>query len=639
MSIQLKNASKPKAFFLLHGEKIGVGLIALLAGWLVYASTGQESEDRQPSELSSLVQQTTNRMNGFTWEEALEADPPPPLAEDFQAAADETILADQYAVSRQGWNPSPVPPIVLRRDPVLLPPVALEGHGYTLLVPFYSDANAKRLALEQRAEEERLERDRAARSRLADDESGRRGRNADDDLESGRNARRRQGRSNRRQQGASLNGDELIEIRSCAVVLAKVPVMDQLKVYRDTFENALGYQPAKDIPDYLGFFVERAEVRSDGELKWEPARLRNGQGGKSLRAVTEDTIVASVADWVEEAEPLLDDRYFHPVLTFPLPGLVDRNWGPEVVHSGLPLASDSDSSEDDAEDPDALSPLDDEEDDLFGGANSGRTSERASRRQPGRRLGSRGNSEQGERSHGPAKRGIRGPRGSRGGRQTEDFAADFMMARYLDFDVRPGRRYKYRFRLILLDANGKGQTRGVYLEKDVKKRVDATKRTRLPFVMTEWSEPSRAISIPLAGSVLVAEAQQSVTSGTTVNLVVQSFGRGDDGRAMQGAIEKEKIRPGSVMNMRERDVEILDKGYWTKMDFTFRTGVTLLDVEGGRKLSKKITAPASVLLMDATGRLRVRDQVSDQSEVRYHRELRSEEEDTGGGGSYEDFGY
>ena len=57
-------------------------------------------------------------------------------------------------------------------------------------------------------------------------------------------------------------GDERIEKAFWAMVVAKVPIKEQLKLYRDAFENTRGgFDPQYDFPRYAGYFVERAEVR------------------------------------------------------------------------------------------------------------------------------------------------------------------------------------------------------------------------------------------------------------------------------------------------------------------------------------------------------------------------------------------
>ena len=652
MSVQLKNAGRFKSLFLLHGEKLGVALVAVLAGWLVYKSTEREPETRKPDDLRSLVSRASDKIDSFTWDVALtSADPKPRLAEEFQPAAEEKIEPGPYAMSRQGLNRAPVPPVVLRKDPVLLPAIDVEGHGYTLLMGFYSDAKAKEIERERLAEEQRREKDRERereRSERAANNNRRNNRNnmdgrlgeEDDPNKRAINAPRSRG-------GISLSGEELIKVQPCAVVLAKVPVQDQLKIFQDTFENARGYNASRDVPKYLGYFVERAEVRQDQPLEWKPARLRNGLGGRPLPAVTSQTLDAAVADWLGEAEIMVDGRYFYPTLTMPLPALIGKDWGTEVVHSDMPLEAETEALEADAEnESEVMDPNNNEGGNIFGFDPNDARGGRSGRGEMGMRGGrSRGAMGMGmgrgmSRGMGDEMGMGMGRGGSRGrGRSGSDefgFDAPYVMTRFIDFDVRPGYRYRYRFQLVLLDVNGKGQTRGVHLDKEVLQRVSATKPTATPIVRSEWSEPSAPISIPLAGNVLIAGAARSSTSGTTANVVVQSFDIGEDDKAMEAALEKEKVRPGSIMNMLEKDVWIAKGRFLEKVEtFKFRTGITLLDIEGGRKLSKKMVAPARVLTMDATGRLAVRSQLEDASAVEAHRELYSEDEDSrgrGGGG-------
>ena len=618
MSTKLKNAGKLQAFFLSHGEKLGVALIVAVAGWLVYSSMGLEQEERKPPELETLVRNTLSDVNEYGWTDAVEkADPPPPVADDFKATAAESINPEEYALSRYGINRHVVQPIVLRRDPVLLPAQEVEGQGYTVLMPFLSAEMAERRRLDELRDDAQRDKEREAerlRTEEENDRGGRRRGRRDErdarELGPGNDPDRRPIPNGRRRGGASLNGDELVKVQSCAVVLAKVPVMDQLKIYQDVFENARGFDPSRDLPQYLGFYVERAEVRPGEELKWAPATVRNGSGGKPLPAVTDHTIPIALGDWVEEMEPLVDDRYFHPSLTFPLPAIVSRDWGPEVVHSDLPLAAETEALEqnmDDEHDP-AASDL--EDGNIFGsGEDSGRGFGEAGRgggrtpRRSGRRGGGMGREYGGEMMMEPGfgGRGGRGGGGARrgGSRRGSGSAFSFevphAMVRFLDFNVQQGRRYKYRIQLLLLDVNGKGQVSGTHLEKDVRQRVSKTRRTATPFIKTEWSEPSSTISVPLAGNIYVAGAQSASVGEPTATLVVESFDIDPETRhAIQGWIEKDKIRRGAVMNMSERDIEIVEGKYLKKTEnFNFRTGITVLGHHRWREAEPRHDYPCS----------------------------------------------
>ena len=134
--------------------------------------------------------------------------------------------------------------------------------------------------------------------------------------------------------------------------MAKVPIKEQLKLYRDAFENARGYNPMSDVPQILGYFVERAEIRGgeeDKDLKWEPVYVYNGKGDRvdpkpvvtmkslfgSQAATAENSTPTGVtAKWVSQMPEVVDPRYLDGgVLAFPLPPLVGRDWGSDVSHT------------------------------------------------------------------------------------------------------------------------------------------------------------------------------------------------------------------------------------------------------------------------------------------------------------------
>ncbi|CAN0343469.1 unnamed protein product [Ectocarpus sp. 4 AP-2014] len=155
--------------------------------------------------------------------------------------------------------------------------------------------------------------------------------------------------------------------------------------------------------------------------------------------------------------------------------------------------------------------------------------------------------------------------------------------------------------------------------------------------MTEWSEPGSVISVPLAGDAFVSKAkltgrQQNVT------LLVQSYSLNEERRAIKAAVEKEFIR-GSVLNFTE-DVEIVKpdgRFIVEEDDFQFRTGLTIADFRGGDELPGRMEAPAKVLMMDASGKLFVRDQTTDRETIEQHRATFDESAAggfRGGGGGY-----
>ena len=71
---------------------------------------------------------------------------------------------------------------------------------------------------------------------------------------------------------------------------------------------------------------------------------------------------------------------------------------------------------------------------------------------------------------------------------------DYKLFRFVDFTVQPGKRYKYRVKLVLQDPNFNVDKS--FLSPEVLDRNPKVSR-----VVEAWSEPSPTVGIPLAGGV------------------------------------------------------------------------------------------------------------------------------------------
>ena len=60
-------------------------------------------------------------------------------------------------------------------------------------------------------------------------------------------------------------------------LLPKFRFVEQFNLYEDAFEKARGYDPTRDFPTYIGYYVERAEVLPGKELDWKPVPLYDAQ--------------------------------------------------------------------------------------------------------------------------------------------------------------------------------------------------------------------------------------------------------------------------------------------------------------------------------------------------------------------------
>lgn len=662
-----------KHFFLAHGEKIGMGIIALLAGLVIYMSMGLEKlpPDKSPQALNGVTQQVTQKVTDSSWEEALQNVPEEiKLYTPLAAGAQQTITPATYAIDRGGWDPALAPPSSLRKDPVLLPPTDFEGAGITGLFAFMSEEMRKEIALREAEEAARREREmrNEREEALRDAERGRPGRNPPGvGAEGGgyfggpgqidpNNKNIREVGVTLRPAGVQVTGQELIEQLSCAVIVAKVPMTQQVEEYKKALAEARGYRPQDDIPNYLGYTVQRAEVIPGKELEWKNITIRNGKDPKKpLGGFVEATIPSIMGDWVAALPDTHDERYSHPFLTFPQPPLVGRDWGNMARHSEVPLASEVNLDESAEEEEDPGLPDGSNPEDLFGATTPGGPGNyaegpmgRGGYGRPGGYGGAyggyRGGGE-GEFSGGGAARYGGGGEYAGGGYSggggvgvprayTPKFNEDgeielevpFFMFRFFDLSVEPGRRYKYRVRLALTDVNGMQVSTN--LEPEVVERLKDKTAQQRAFRFTEWSQPTPTISIPQAGIIQVAEAKppaSSAASEVTARLIVESYGVDPENRsqAIQAYIETD-ARRGSVMNFFGQEVEklIQQNRYIEKVeDFNIDTGITVLDIDGGDRYTRELKAPAHVLFMDPTGRMYLRDELDDERNVALHRAI------------------
>ena len=458
--------------------------------------------------------------------------------------------------------------------------------------------------------------------------------------------------------------------RRWVVVTGLIPIQSQMEAYKTTFEDAVVRDWQRDLPLYLGYRIERAEVTGDEDPEqlarlWKPIKLL-----EAFRA----------AGYSSGGREVVDKRYFpaqtqearYPMV-FPLPPLIKGDLGPEVAHyPEIPLLVDMPESERgslygeqpgaEAESgeagelqgaPGTESPEKSDVDEFAGpmamrggvgmpGTAGGMPGMAG---MPGGPYGGMGDSYpgyeasmEGEASGMPGGYGY-GMDGRTGVGMRAQKPIEYQLFRFFDFDVEPGNRYRYRVRAVLKNPNYK------LPEQYVLKEELGAKYYIEP---DDWSEPSDTATVPydsrlVAGPVkapptilyepsaqVVAvtlrmedgfEASQDYTvyRGHLANFeaaIAEETRGGPAGMGLGYMGEEEaggeppKRRPKAGEDEEEED------------KIQHATNMLVLDIVGGDRLhrtDRSLTEPGSLLLMGPDGSLLVRNELDDQDDyLAYH---------------------
>ncbi|HEX5470712.1 MAG TPA: hypothetical protein VFW73_02445 [Lacipirellulaceae bacterium] len=680
----LKGQNQITGFLLLHGEKIGIAVVAVISLWFVYSSFSLPKLDdaHQAPELQKKINETSNEIKSFTWDAAVKQFPEKvKQAIPVSAKTDLTVKPADYVNTDSKGRPSfdmdglVIAPMTRRSDPELLNAEDVRAIGGSGLFAFLDEKVRHEQELRRQAEEEAKAKKEAERQKKLEKQQkentglGNRRRGSEGpggvatEPYDPAHPKRRPLEGSIHPAGAPLQGGERIEQAYWACVVAKIPIRQQANLYEDAFKDARGYDQLRDFPTYVGYYVERAEVVPGKALEWKPVPLYDGQRksiaqNKPLTAPPEhavgDNVVSALLTAAQQfwaggiAPDVVDDRFRDYTLTLPLPPLVGREWGANVTHPDIPLAVDTPPLEETAPQSTAQpqqqtsatsSP--------FGSPDSGQAGSpgfnsfmpgRPTGEYPGRpSLGGPG------RFTGPEMRGPGGPAmagagsGSMAGHHTAlTKGVDFYLLRFFDFAVQPGKQYRYRVQLVLKDPNYNlpaSELAGAVQDRQAKVARDNKGMVGLRRIHT-WSEPSPTVGIPLAGDIRLVDAKipppDKFNDEPSVSLLVESVGQDDQGNPIQAAIdtssdphEKKEFRRGYVANM-VADAEYLveaNTAIDTYPNFKFQTGMTVLDIDGGTHLARDMTVPSRILVMGPAGQFYIRNELDDKPLVDYHRLL------------------
>jgi hypothetical protein len=357
-----------------------------------------------------------------------------------------------------------------------------------------------------------------------------------------------------------------------AVITGLVPIEKQRQEYARAFEHGMGADRERDTPHYeYDAKVQRAEIDDahPEQLNWKDLPKSNVDDNERA--------------WEGDVAEIVASACVDPVLTGSLGPLVDVAWGESIAHPKVPLASAGDDqprqpAQPKVEQEAAPDPAQAKADD------NGFT--RPKRVAP-----------------------VIPPPGADAPGQGAPEIAKYRLLRVFDYSVEPNK--KYRYRLMLAAANPNYNVSPQYLQNPESAKSEVIKTE-------DWTAPTDAVTIPNGYGVLAGGIEPK-SGEPTAKLMLTAI---DKQEGIEAATEI-KVQRGSVANITKGVVAVDPRNGETKdmSDVEFKTDMVVLDIYGGKLLSKKngINAPIEVLLLDAHGNLWVHNELDDHVEYEHRK--------------------
>jgi len=438
-----------------------------------------------------------------------------------------------------------------------------------------------------------------------------------------------------------------IEEASAVVVMAAVPLQKQLEEYEAAFKEALDYDPIRDLPRYILFTVERADVTDNpaqdpATAQWQELDFRAAfkealQWAPSPAEVVDPNAIGDPLRMTHRVPPFMQREIYEALLhpDIPKAQIPATGVGPGMEGTpgidGAPVV------------PKLLS-----EDDLTGagtGANiPGMVGGEG--RMP---YGNPGMMQPGMMQPGMMQPGMRGGfgEGMPGGGMPGMVLAKYKLLRFTDTTVQPLRKYRYRVKVMIEDPNnpwvavappGWEATRtqpfrrpsNQSMNPNVFNRVKAAEATKLPYIReSEYSEPSDIVELPevtryfagkatpAAGNPVKPGTPPVSTSQPATTVLTVAF---DSAKAVDIPAEKDVFR-GSLLNF-DKEVDVIHPAKLVVAPigkYPIRTNSIVVDFTGGndipslenRRSDTKVQEPCEILIFDGAGNLKMLDETED----------------------------
>jgi hypothetical protein len=435
------------------------------------------------------------------------------------------------------------------------------------------------------------------------------------------------------QSGVQAPQDAVVEAARWVCVTGLVPYRDQLAKYTEEFSTAQHQDPTKDVPYWLGYLVERAEVTGNlkDPTKWEWKGISvSGSKNFSLR-------------WAVRASEVVDPGYTDENLTFPLGPLLERNWDKGVAHSKIPVLDVSQRGMTGGDTGVAVEAESASIADIAQRAGSNDLEEMLKRRNTRTLTNPGGEGLPGARVVAPRTAVSRMPGGGYGegsggysprmayqgeggdesyastGDGTQE-AVEYLLFRFFDFSVEEGKQYSYRVQLVLENPNYR--VRPQYL-KDASFARDEVKKS-------PWSEPSQIGAVSSFNELYAGpvEPAKTATLEPEANMIAVQL---DPKLGTMAVYEMRKNRPGE---RGKREMPPVKRGqpikFSAKVDVVhpltripteetvaFDAKKVVVDMRGGERfdpvsINDRDTFPGEVLTMDPNGWLSAHSEAADE---------------------------
>jgi hypothetical protein len=230
--------------------------------------------------------------------------------------------------------------------------------------------------------------------------------------------------------------------------------------------------------------------------------------------------------------------------------------------------------------------------------------------------------------------GMMGPGGMMGSGDGMIEEPQYKLFRFFDFTVEPGKHYRYRVQLQLVNPN-----LGVAPQYLVSEALGKSRS-----IQTRWSESSPMISVPRDAQALAVSVKPSDGSATVLLVNVDP----QDGATSH---EETSVQRGQLLDFRDKDFNGVQPGAMGPMGpmaamgsmggmmapgmvggspeadpsakkINYLTEMVYLDSTGGQRLigrQGQDLEPAQLLLLGPDGRLLVRNEIDDVPEVAVHK--------------------